>query len=485
MKLAENIDIDFDHELKFSPFPFKEVILSDIYFIDILKQDYLQAPLQPKPYLYLREFFTDKEWEQDRAESHARTRTASSNSHPIAAGFVPDTPLETLSKRLTEEFFNMAVARTLEEKYYGRRILETTLAKHLKQIADQLDVFKQYAIDHTDVTSYQAYARAASKSIVKELGKIHDLKLRTALLEEMLAADIDTELTILMVVKKLTEPEKNSARKRFIILKAYADEILQETKDQLLSSGENDRLATEEITISTQVIDRGHGYYDWPDRFFSYDLNNYQFAERTAPGNIKEQFRLRQIVLETKFLHAFKSATADTLKALLDEQFELTLARKEDFLNYVEIIGNANLKSSFQGASIKKADVFRVWIKDKRGLLPESQLQKQAEKDTGSLFLEPLRTSQFLEILKKVEPPILNEEGHYRLGERSKSAIVAWFDILDRAGKIRTGLTAGKKTELVNQLIPGLNIDKRSFGNTHKRAFKDYHHQLETLIKKL
>jgi hypothetical protein len=50
----------------------------------------------------------------------------------------------------------------------------------------------------------------------------------------------------------------------------------------------------------------------------------------------------------------------------LNEQYLLTPASKADFLDYVEIIGNANLKSTFQGASIKKADVFRVWMEEKR-----------------------------------------------------------------------------------------------------------------------
>ncbi|WP_431199622.1 hypothetical protein ACQ86K_01140 [Mucilaginibacter sp. P19] len=266
MKLAENIDIDFDHELKFSPIPFKEVIQKDSYFIDILKAEYLQAPLCPKPYLYLREFITDKQWEKDRSENLSQARVVRHDSQPIAAPFVADTPLETKSKRLTEDFFDKVIAKTLDEKYYGRHILETTLVKDLKQLSDQLDVFKHYAIDHTDVTSYQGFAQATAKSLVKQLDKIADLRLRMAVLENILTADLHTEITVLTVVNKTTETEKNAIKKRFIILKAYADEILQDAKDQLLVLTQAGHMIEEEIPV--KVKDSGHGYYDWPDRFF-------------------------------------------------------------------------------------------------------------------------------------------------------------------------------------------------------------------------
>ncbi|RCH56844.1 hypothetical protein DJ568_03030 [Mucilaginibacter hurinus] len=486
MKLAENIEIDFEHELNFSAFPFKEVIKADPHFKNILKAEYLQAPLCPKPHLFLREYISDKEWAKDSAERLPRTQSNERHSQPFAAPFVADTPLETKSKRLTEEFFDKALANTLDKKYYGHRISETKLANNLKQLSDQLDVFKQYVIDNPDITTYRDYAQAAAKSLMKQLDKIIDLKLRAAILNELIMADLQTEITVLIVVKKVSETELNAIKKRFIILKAYADEILYEAKDQIALPATDDSTPAEQTTIPINLVDRTHGYYNWPDRFFSYDLNNYQFSKSSEPANVKEQFRLRQIVLETKFLHAFKAANADDLKSLLEEQFELTPANKSDFLDYVEIIGNANLKSSFQGSSIRKADIFRVWLKAKREVLGASSRAAVREL-TGkkSLFLDLSKTSIFIDVLKRVEPPILNNEGTYRLGERSKSAVVAWFDILDRGGNIDSSLTADQKTTLLNQLIPNLNMDKRSLGNTHKRASRSYYPKLEALIKDL
>jgi hypothetical protein len=47
MNLAEITEFDFDHELKFSPFPFNDVVKNSKHFTALLKAEYLQAPHRP------------------------------------------------------------------------------------------------------------------------------------------------------------------------------------------------------------------------------------------------------------------------------------------------------------------------------------------------------------------------------------------------------------------------------------------------------
>ncbi len=224
---------------------------------------------------------------------------------------------------------------------------------------------------------------------------------------------------------------------------------------------------------------------DKPYRFFSFDLNLYKFInapDATEEENKRNWWLNQQIVLETRFVSIFKKTSVDKLPAFLDEQYLLTLAPKNEFIDLVEQIGYANLQMASQGSSLKKTDIFRVWIANKKADLPKTT--NAPKKGTLSLFRDGLQAQNYIDILKNVKPAIIDQTGHFILGPRSKGAIVAWVDVLERLGKINSQLDPDSKTKLVNELIPGLNISKRSFGNTG-RAHVTYYAEIKKMIEGL
>jgi len=224
---------------------------------------------------------------------------------------------------------------------------------------------------------------------------------------------------------------------------------------------------------------------DKPYRFFSFDLNLYKFINdsyATEEENKRNRWLNQQIVLETRFASAFKKTPADKLPYFLDEQYLLTLAPKKEFIDLVEQIGNANLQMASQGSSLKKTDVFRVWVTNKKAELP--RVTSAAKKTFNHLFRDGLQAQNYIDILRNVKPAVIDQTGHFILGQRSKGAVVAWVDVLERLGKINSRLDPDSKTKLVNELIPGLNISTRSFGNTG-RAYTTYYTEIQKMAEKI
>lgn len=225
-----------------------------------------------------------------------------------------------------------------------------------------------------------------------------------------------------------------------------------------------------------------------PYRFFSFDLNVYRFVkdpDLTEEENTRARWQNQQLVLETKFASAFRKTNADSLPAFLDEQYLLTPAPRDEFIDLVAQIGNANLHTADQGSSIKKADVFRVWIDAKKTEIKKAKTVEPITHVSPSLFREGLDPQAYLNILKTAAPPVTDQTGHYKLGPRSKGAVVAWLDALERYGKINNRLDTGMKAKLVNELIPGLDISKRSLGNGYGRAHAAYRSEFLRLIEKV
>jgi hypothetical protein len=90
--------------------------------------------------------------------------------------------------------------------------------------------------------------------------------------------------------------------------------------------------------------------------------------------------------------------------------------------------------------------------------------EKNPENQT-SIFRDNADEKQCLDLLKKVKPAVIDEQGAYTLTERKKSAIVAWFNALDEAHKIDNSISPDHRTALIQTMIPNLKITSRAFRN--------------------
>jgi hypothetical protein len=243
-------------------------------------------------------------------ESYSRSKV--SGSLPVAAPLVMPTETEVRSRRLAEEFYQKVADKSLDEKYYGHNISETPLVGLLKRLEEHLEVFRHYVIEHSDVNQYQSYGQAAAKSLIGMVNKLTDTQLRAMVFQQIMDMDITREIAVQMIVNKLSETEQKAIKKRFIILKTFADEIFEQAT-KLVDGAPPAEMISDDNEEPVTLVSKGHGYYDYPDRFFSFDINNFKFSGNPE-DDIQTQFRYRQIVLETKFLHAFKAADDKNLQ---------------------------------------------------------------------------------------------------------------------------------------------------------------------------
>ncbi|QNN42619.1 hypothetical protein [Pedobacter roseus] len=102
-----------------------------------------------------------------------------------------------------------------------------------------------------------------------------------------------------------------------------------------------------------------------------------------------------------------------------------------------------------------------------------------------NLFKDGSKSSLYLSALKNVEPPVVDQEGNYILGERKKGAVVVWMDKLSKLGKVDLNLSRQQRTDLVNRLVPGLNITLKSLFSSTSGSQQHYEDEFEKVLKEI
>lgn len=102
-----------------------------------------------------------------------------------------------------------------------------------------------------------------------------------------------------------------------------------------------------------------------------------------------------------------------------------------------------------------------------------------------NLFKDSSKSNLYLSVLKTVQPPVVDQEGNYILGERKKGAVVAWVDVLLSLGKIDQKLSRQQRTDLVNRLVPGLNITLKSLFGSTGGSQQHYINEFEKTLKEI
>lgn len=93
---------------------------------------------------------------------------------------------------------------------------------------------------------------------------------------------------------------------------------------------------------------------------------------------------------------------------------------------------------------------------------------------------------KYIDVLKNVKPAIINENGEFIRGPRSKrkGSIVAWYDILERKGLINLKISMKDRVFIINKIIQNLDINSRSFSNLSE-ARTEYYDDLLALISRI
>jgi hypothetical protein len=127
------------------------------------------------------------------------------------------------------------------------------------------------------------------------------------------------------------------------------------------------------------------------------------------------------------------------------------------------------------------------WIDNK---INELVISKQNPSETKpipaktfkDIFIVPDRFEQCIDALRQVEPPIIGDDGQFILGRNSKSAIVAFADVLIRRGLISPLPDDQLATLLCDQF--SMTIDERTLRANKSKCYLMYFRDLQVLIQK-
>lgn len=99
------------------------------------------------------------------------------------------------------------------------------------------------------------------------------------------------------------------------------------------------------------------------------------------------------------------------------------------------------------------------------------------------MFKFPELIQDCIDVLKQVEPPILNDDEKY-IG-KLKSSFCVWIDILLRKGLIKTYSDRSIYSKLISEKFTPFSIDESMFGKYHKRANYLYQLEFDTLLSQV
>ncbi len=100
----------------------------------------------------------------------------------------------------------------------------------------------------------------------------------------------------------------------------------------------------------------------------------------------------------------------------------------------------------------------------------------------SSLFVDPKDEERCIKALRDVEPPVINDNGHYMLGERQKGAMVAFVDVLKTRNIIKVVqddvLAAALSTKFA------MSITARTLRGSRSVIYDSYKKDFTALIQK-
>jgi hypothetical protein len=219
-----SIQEDFDHEMAINQFPFPEVVTGSQKYIPLLFEEFSNLTPRPKFHLYFIDFISEEEWRKDRTESRGYMHTSNSRE-VVAANFVQRSALEIKAEELYSDFTKMMVKETVDYKHFGRFIIDMETHKTLTTLNKELDHFRKYVFNSSDISQYSKYARAAAKKMISLTTKLKIPGLKSDLLTFILNIDTENDFKMMFWISSDKKHEHDLLSSNFSYLKTLADEV--------------------------------------------------------------------------------------------------------------------------------------------------------------------------------------------------------------------------------------------------------------------
>lgn len=127
------------------------------------------------------------------------------------------------------------------------------------------------------------------------------------------------------------------------------------------------------------------------------------------------------------------------------------------------------------------------WKSELTALSSQQTGKKKPEQETPKTFEELFYNNELvkpcIDILKEVEPPLIDMEHNY-IG-KLKGIICVWIDELQRQGIVKHYSDRKIFALLISQKIKRFSIDESMFGKYHKKAEENYRTDIKTKVSKI
>lgn len=229
--LPASIDRDFKYEMSIFDFPFKKTIEADPISLELLKLEFGILTAIPKSHWYFQDYIGEEQWAK-----HSINKFETKDPGIIALN------TEQLAGQLIRDFSRMAYDKTVDPKYYGRHLKDTTMVNTLRDIDQKLTDFNEHVILNGNIDNYESYANVAVADMLKAIERLPVLNLQLLILQEIIDLSIEKDFILRLRLLGLEQrhPEQAQISSRYKILKLYANVAFDKAKTALIA---NDVLA--------------------------------------------------------------------------------------------------------------------------------------------------------------------------------------------------------------------------------------------------
>ncbi len=240
---------------------------------------------------------------------------------------------------------------------------------------------------------------------------------------------------------------------------------------------------------NTVLIELRNKLFEWADSIEPF-IYYYNYKQPNAPIQNISLLKYYEFLCELNshsFRTELKSKPLQQISDFLDFHLRNFKRQYEKLSNWNELLAEWFRQTKRQMPTTftpQQKDKFLSWFESKNEI-PKQKINVEALPTTfEDLVHDEYSIQPFIDILKEVEPPLIDVDCNY-IG-KSKGAIAVWIDELFIQAIIKKPTNSDKVISLlIQQKIIGLTISDSTFRKGRKNAEKNYKEDIKTLISKV
>jgi hypothetical protein len=215
----------------------------------------------------------------------------------------------------------------------------------------------------------------------------------------------------------------------------------------------------------------------------------FQSLEELSKEEIIQKYKENIYIKRDAVVDAYTNVFAKIDQNSADPEFTKQLSRKTIYENVISKKENFISLRQYPSDWSNETLFSELWAYSILVLEWHLSKQKKGSKNSinlpsfQALFNSPEMVGICVEILRKVEPPLIDSSNNF-IG-RSKGTLCVWIDEMKRVGIIKNIPDRRKYSHALNNYFKDFIIDPSMFAKTHKRAEEVYQKAFRNMLAKI